>query len=262
VTLHAPQHFAQDLADGAVPPGQVVVLSQSGASVTSIEAVRAAAQASMAVLAITANAGSPIAALGAEVFVLPIGEERIGPKTKGFTASVAALLALAGVPGSPGEVFGALIEPARAQAAELLALADGADCLTVTGAGALYGIALEASLKVAEVAGLPTAAYPWEEVLHGRLHGLTGRSACVVLSDDPGTQAEALAAQAAMGRRGATVQVLACAGALAPPWSALAAVLPFQFLAVLLAQARGRDPDAMRYPGLSADLGIKTAARA
>ena len=47
----------------------------------------------------------------------------------------------------------------------------------------------------------------------------------------------------------------------APPWSALGLVLPFQWLAVLLAEARGLEPAVMRHGGLSRELAIKTNAR-
>lgn len=46
----------------------------------------------------------------------------------------------------------------------------------------------------------------------------------------------------------------------AAPLDTLAAVVPFQWLAVHLAQAHGLAPEAMRYPGLSGALAIKLAA--
>ena len=49
----------------------------------------------------------------------------------------------------------------------------GLDYLVVSGTGRFFGIALEASLKIAEIAGLPTAGFETEELLHGRLHGLS-----------------------------------------------------------------------------------------
>jgi fructoselysine-6-P-deglycase FrlB-like protein len=259
VTFHGPAEFLVDLAAGVVANGDVLVLSQSGASVTSIAAAKAAVAAGLQVVAITAETEAPIARTGAEMLALPIGVERIGPKTKGFAASLAALLVLAQADGDPGPALVQLLAEARLQAEALLAAASAADCILIAGSGALLGIALEASLKIAEIAGLPTAAYPWEEVLHGRLHGLTERSLCLVLTDDAQTHAEALQAQAAMSRRGASIEIMDFVGLLPKLWTPLAALLPFQWLAVLLAQARGMQPELMRYPGLSADLAIKAS---
>jgi fructoselysine-6-P-deglycase FrlB-like protein len=47
----------------------------------------------------------------------------------------------------------------------------------------------------------------------------------------------------------------------AAPWSALGLILPFQWLAVRLAEARGLRPEAMRYGSLSPELAIKTDRR-
>jgi hypothetical protein len=45
------------------------------------------------------------------------------------------------------------------------------------------------------------------------------------------------------------------------PWSAVGLVLPFQWLAVLLAEARGLVPEAMRHGAITRELAIKTDAR-
>jgi len=257
--IHGPAQFVADCRAGLITPGDVIVLSQSGASVTSVEAASAARQAGCDVVAITAEPDSPLAATGVPMLLMPIGPELVGPKTKGFTASLATLLALAGIEGDLGPSLEACMHAAREQAESLLDGADRADMILVSGSGALDGIALEASLKIAEIAGVPTASFPWEEVLHGRLHGLTSRSLCVVLVQDAATRAEALRASAAMRKRQVAVEVVDTVGDLASPWSLLAAILPFQWLAIGLAERRGMQPETMRYPGLSADLAIKTS---
>jgi fructoselysine-6-P-deglycase FrlB-like protein len=258
VLAHGPRQFVADCRAGRISRGQVVVLSQSGASVTSVEAAEVARAAGFNVLAITAEAASPLARLGVPLLVLPVGPEPIGPKTKGFTACVGALLALAGVAGEPGPSLAAALEAGRGWAERLLDRADAADTILITGAGPLDGIALEASLKIAEIAGAPAASFPWEEVLHGRLHGLTSRSLCIVLGD-PEIAAEATRAREAMRKRGIEIEILPPASGMDTPWTPLAAILPFQWLAVRLAERRSMSPEAMRYPGLSADLAIKVS---
>ncbi len=265
VSVVGPEDFLQD---GAPAGHGVIVLSQSGNSRTSVAAARAARAAGHDCLGITMNPDAEIGAAGIRLLTLPIGDEPIGPKTKGFTASLAALTALAGGAPAPAGWLAPLVATARAAAAALAPELHALDSLMVCARGAQIGIALEASLKVAEIAGIPSAAFAWEEALHGRLHGLTDRSLAAFITQDEAEVAEADAVAAAMRRRGATVRTVNLAGqagaaewwaAPAPPpgWAGVAAILPFQWLATFLATARGQVPELMRYPGLSADLNIK-----
>ena len=246
----------------------VLILSQSGNSVTSVAAAERAVAAGLDCLAITMNADAEIGRTGAALLLLPIGDEPIGPKTKGFTATLAALASLAGAPPPPAGWLAPLVATAREAAAGLVAGMGEVDTIMVCGRNAAFGIALEASLKIAEIAGIPSAAFAWEEALHGRLHGLTAQSLALFIASTPEDLADAHVAAAAMRRRGVRLGVLNLTGVagaedvwLAPAvhraWAPVAAVLPFQWLALLLAEARGLAPEAMRYPGLSADLHIK-----
>ncbi|HEX2541360.1 MAG TPA: SIS domain-containing protein [Caldimonas sp.] len=271
VGVHEPEDFVAEMAHFTARP-LVVVLSQSGASATSIEAARAAVAAGLPTLAITASSDAPLASCGARVLHLPVGDEPVGPKTKGFTGSLAMLFAVAEALGGPaagamtGAVLAALVEPAREAAAALVPSLATVDAIVVAGRRAQHGIALEASLKIAEMSGVPSAAFPTEELLHGRLHGLTPQSIAFVIAEGEGEIAEAERAGAAMARRGCRVLIVDPSGGHWPaglvmpasPWSSLALVLPFQWLAVLLAEARGLDPHVMRHGSLSRELAIKT----
>ena len=140
------------------------------------------------------------------------------------------------------------------------------DFIVVAGRHAHHGIALEASLKIAEMSGVPSAAFATEELLHGRLHGLTPRSIAFVIAEGDGEVAEAERARDVMARRGCRLLVVDPSGGHWPsglampasPWNSLALVLPFQWLAVFLAEARGLEPHVMRHGGLSRELAIKT----
>ena len=61
----------------------VLAASQSGMSITTIEAVRLAVARGFPTLVITGEEGSLITETGAEVIVMPIGPETVGPKTMG-----------------------------------------------------------------------------------------------------------------------------------------------------------------------------------
>jgi predicted NBD/HSP70 family sugar kinase/fructoselysine-6-P-deglycase FrlB-like protein len=80
----------------ADPHAVVVVISKSGKSPESLRAAEASRRAGNRVIAITSNAGSPLARAASDVVLTPIGEEH-GAATKSETAALAALLALGGL---------------------------------------------------------------------------------------------------------------------------------------------------------------------
>jgi fructoselysine-6-P-deglycase FrlB-like protein len=273
VSLHQPDDFIAEFADAAANP-LVIVLSQSGASATSIAAAQAAVLAGLPALAITASPSSLLARAGAEVLHLPVGPEPVGPKTKGFLGSMAMLLQTAELLGAPamqpmtGGTLAPLIEPARLAAAALVPSLSDVDQIIIAGRATNYGVALEATLKITEMAGIPSSALPTEELLHGRLHGMTVRSIALIITDGERERTEAHRARDVMARRNCRIEVIERSSALWPgeslppsPWSALGLILPFQWLGVLLAEARGLRPEAMRYGSLSPELAIKTDAR-
>ncbi|MDQ2081047.1 SIS domain-containing protein [Xanthobacteraceae bacterium Astr-EGSB] len=270
VVVYDPEDFVAELPLLTDRP-LVIVLSQSGGSTTSIAAARAAVAARLPTLAVTATADAPIAAAEAELFVMPIGDEPVGPKTKGFTGSLATLLALAQALGAPempppaDDLWATAIAAAHGMATILVPNLTTVDMLTFAGRRALYGIALEASLKITEIAGVPTAAVPTEELLHGRLHGLTAQSRAFLLVDGDSEATEARRIAAVMLRHGCRVDVVDAGtcrgGGASTPWGALGVVLPFQWLAVMMAQQRGLVPETMRYGALSAELAIKATTQ-
>ncbi|TCR71796.1 SIS domain-containing protein [Rhizobium sp. BK376] len=257
----------------------VVVLSQSGRSTTSVEAVTKAQERGWHSIVITADPTSPIGGYGSSTIHLPIGDEPIGPKTKGFTASVAACLAFAlkladrDVPSTTAADVDALLEMSASATSELLQDRDVPNYIAISGTGRFLGVAMEASLKIAEIAGLPTAAFEPEELLHGRLHGATTESLVIMIADSIESREEAFNVASVMGDRNVHVALLNLTTTASPydwlladriaiaPFDAVAAVIPFQRLAVDLALRQNMVPDEMRYPGLSRALAIKTFAR-
>lgn len=256
----------------------VVILSQSGTSSTSIEAAKVVHRRNWQVVVITANPESPIGVLGLPMILLPIGEEPIGPKTKGFTASIAACFRLAaglagrGLPELPSAQIDAVLDASRKSVAALIG-EKLPSYVVITGSGRHFGVALEASLKIAEIAGVPTAAFDPEELLHGRLHGTDGDSLVIMIASDEEERNIASRTAVVMGERGVRVALLNLSVAPTPfdwqhidahavaPLDTILASLPFQRLAVDLALRRNMIPEAMTYPGLSKALAIKTFAR-
>jgi fructoselysine-6-P-deglycase FrlB-like protein len=273
-----PAVFLRDIDDVFGKP-LVVVLSQSGTSSTSIEAASVVREKGWQVVVITADLESPIGALGLPMILLPIGEEPIGPKTKGFTASIAACFQLAAalaarnLPAiSAGSVDDTLALSGKAVSA-LLAAETLPSYIVITGSGRHFGVALEASLKIAEIAGVATAGFEPEELLHGRLHGTNAESLVIMITADEAERDLASHTAVVMAERGVKVTLLNLTGAATPfdwlhidaeasaPLDTILASIAFQRLAVDLALRRKMIPDAMTYPGLSKALAIKTFTR-
>ncbi|WID98476.1 SIS domain-containing protein [Bosea vestrisii] len=166
------------------------------------------------------------------------------------------------------QAIAGLIEAATPPAFALAAELDAVDGLLFTGEGRHLGTALEASLKLAEMTGVPAAAFPTEEAMHGRLHGLTARSLCVMIAADAAECQLAAHAAGVMAGLGVGILILNLTDeptpfdwlrldGFAPPYDALAAIVPVQRLAQAMAARRGIPPHLMRFPGLSKKLGIK-----
>ncbi|MCV9937071.1 SIS domain-containing protein [Boseaceae bacterium BT-24-1] len=252
----------------------VFALSQTGTSETTVAAVLRAQNSGLTCITITAAADSPIGQVATAKIVMPIGPEPVGPKTKGYGGSLAALAELvAALTGQAGQdvaeaAIAGLIETATPPAFALAAELDAVDGLLFAGEGRHLGTALEASLKLAEMTGVPAAAFPTEEAMHGRLHGLTGRSLCVMIAADAAERRLAAHAAEVMAGFGVRILILNLTDeptpfdwlrldGLAPPYDALAAIIPVQRLAQAMAARRGIPPHLMRFPGLSKKLGIK-----
>lgn len=251
-----------------------IVLSQSGRSTTSVEAVRRAQAAGLDTLVLTADPDSPIARLPGPAVLLDIGEESIGPKTKGFTASVAAgfavIAALAGteLPSLAEGAVATLLGSSKSRAQALVEELGVPDYIVVGGNGRHFGVALEATLKIAEIAGVPTAGFTIEELLHGRLHAMGERSLGIVITGSEAESAMLERVARVMSQKGVDLRIVNASARPTQydwmtlsgwpvPLDAIGTSIPFQELAVKLALRKGMDPDVMAYPGLSGDLAIK-----
>jgi len=259
----------------------VIILSQSGASTTTIAAVEHARQCGMRTLTITAEKQSPITKVADEMLVIPVGPENVGPKTKGYTASVLSLLfvvlAIAGrnlqAPGFSGELAH-LIEQCDPVIGDLAAARARTDFVMVLGQERHISTALEGSLKVSEMSGIAAAAFDTEEAFHGRFHGLSPASLALFVTATTAQFDMALTGARVLSDLGVGVRILNLNAAssstydLDLPWphtdplpelDLISAIVPFQLLAWHLAQQKGVVPEKMRYPNLSQKLQIKTS---
>jgi glucosamine--fructose-6-phosphate aminotransferase (isomerizing) len=224
--------------DGAL----VLAISQSGRSPDLIEATRAARDGGALVVGIVNDPGAPLAECCTHVLAAGAHPEESVAATKSVVLSWLAGMLLAELAADPAfdpAGWAGLVPALRRAVAtawpDAAVLLDRPHAL-VLGRGAHLAAAKEIALKLKELAGLPAEAISSAEVLHGPRAAVTERTAVLALGADAGMAA----ALAALRGAGATVVTVA-PGA---PLVQLASLYP---LALELARARGRDPDAPRH---------------
>lgn len=243
-----------------------VVVSQSGGSPDLLESTVAAGQAGALTLAVTNNAGSPLAAAAELHLDVRAGAELAVAATKTYTATLLTLWLLVDT------WRGGRAEPASglAQAAERAVTADGVDAvaghyrfvdrLVLTGRGYSYPTAREGALKLMETSYLAAHAFSGADLLHGPLamvdsdrpvlavvpHGTAGAAMAPVLDRlrDRAADLTIIGDPDHAGQEPAVVLPR-----VAEELSPLVEIIPVQRLAHAMAIARHHDPDAPR--GLS-----------
>jgi glucosamine--fructose-6-phosphate aminotransferase (isomerizing) len=238
----------------------VIGISQSGASPDVVAVVAEGARQGALTAAITNDPSSPLAAAAAHVVDLGVGEERSVAATKTYTASLAAIAALA-AEGDP-QLSGELARLPEALAAQLaltgadaaVQAAAGWERLTVVGRGAHYATAFEAALKVRELAGIVAEAYSPADLLHGPIATAGPGQPLLAIAPVGPTEGSMRELVAAARERGAQVAAIGHDPALGDPFMELVdvpewlgpavAIVPAQLLAVGLAERRGVEVDA------------------
>jgi glucosamine--fructose-6-phosphate aminotransferase (isomerizing) len=153
-------------------PGLLLAFSQSGESPDVVEVVRAYRGAGVLTVALVNREESPLAQAAEVVLPLHAGEERAVAATKSFLAMLAATVHLLAHLLEEPHLKEAL--PALPEAMHRALGAEGsleylveAENLFVLGRGLVYPGALEAALKLKEVAGLHAEGLSAAEFLHG-----------------------------------------------------------------------------------------------
>jgi glucosamine--fructose-6-phosphate aminotransferase (isomerizing) len=223
---------ALDVAMGDHPPADILVaISHEGASALTLEAVE---RWSGPVWTITGAPESPIARASDVVVVATPEAEQSYCHTASYTCAVAAGRALRGEDITPLSQ-----RVAAALTADPLPVSDHERWLLV-GAGADWPTALEATLKLREAAHVTAEAHQTEQLLHGHLAAIDASVRCFVLE---GVGRAAERARDAVS----ALRELGCDVTLVPTSHPVVDVVPFQRLAVAVADARGVDPDVIRW---------------
>lgn len=205
---------------------RVVAISRSG---TTTEVVRAVASVDAPVLALTAVAGSPVAAAATDTVVLDFADERSVVQTVFATTTLMLLRAS----------LGTSVDDVVAQTREVLAgqhrldpAMTSVEQISFLGRDWAYGLAQEAALKFREACRLWTESYPQMEYRHGPIAvAEPGRAVWVLGAPVPGLAEE-------VRRTGALL--------VDDDLDPMADLVRAQVLAVDRAEADGLDPDRPR----------------
>jgi glucosamine--fructose-6-phosphate aminotransferase (isomerizing) len=239
----------------------VIGISQSGASPDVVSVVAEGARQGAMTAAITNDPSSPLAAAADHVVDLGAGEERSVAATKTYTASLAAIAALAAEGDQRLTEDVARLPEALARQLALtgdarVAVEAAADWerLTVVGRGAHYPTAFEAALKVRELAGIVAEGYSPADLLHGPIATTGPGQPLLAIAPGGPTESSMRELVAAARDRGARVAAIGHDPSLGDPFLELVdvpewlgpavAIVPAQLLAVGLAEERDVDVDA------------------
>jgi glutamine---fructose-6-phosphate transaminase (isomerizing) len=245
----------------------VIGISQSGQSPDVCAVVRDAHEQGQPTVAITNDVSSPLARAAATTIDIGAGAERSVAATKTYTASLAAVAALAAeltdtdslreqlwedLASVPDAMREQLVRGTGA-AAEALA---GVERCAVAGRGPNYASAFEAALKIKELCGIAAEPYSPADLMHGPLAVLGAATPLLAFAVTGPSLSSVLDAAAAAHARSADVVAIADEDAALGPachriplvrtaeWlSPLVAILPAQALAARVARERGVDVD-------------------
>jgi glucosamine--fructose-6-phosphate aminotransferase (isomerizing) len=239
----------------------VIAVSQSGRTPEIARVLERARASGGRTIAITNDAGSPLAAVADAVVCLGVGEEKAVPATKTVTGELVAFAIIAQAIGDVGisdRHFGALADQVEEVVAdaepcrELARWVSEVDYRLATVArGYLYGAAAECALKVEETTSILATAFSSADLRHGPI-AIASSGIGILAFAHPGPAADDIRDLVADLRpRGASVRVAGPVPGSSATWSAEApealapvlAVVRGQQLALELARRLGHDPD-------------------
>jgi glucosamine--fructose-6-phosphate aminotransferase (isomerizing) len=223
---------ALELVLGHAPEADVLVaISHEGETRLTGEAMRGFAGETWLV---TGAAESPLARAADHVVVATPAIEDSYCHTASYTCAVAVGRALRGE-----DVSGLATAVSRELDAEPLGASEH-DRFVVAGAGRDASTVLEAVLKLREGAHVAAEMHHIEQLLHGHLAAVDPSVRCFVLEGEGRAAERAVDAMRALGELG-------CDALLVPTTHPVVDIVRFQQLTCDLAEARGIDPDMIRW---------------
>ena len=247
------------------PRSLLIAASQSGETMDTLEAVRAAKKHKSKVVALTNVRGSSLTRLVDKTLLLNCGLEKAVLATKSYTAKLAIFLLLASQIGGDLEKGRELVSKAARGVKKVLedgnikALArklKSAEHLYVIGRGVNYATALEAALKIKEVSYIHAEGFAGGELKHGVIALIEDETPCLVfVANDRSRESVLSNAKEVKSRGGFIIGVSPDENEVFDVWlkvpdvgaaSPIVNAVPAQLLAYYLAIERGLDPDKPR----------------
>ncbi len=243
----------------------VIGISQSGQSPDVCAVVEEAREQGQLTVALTNVPGSPLARAAQVTIDIDAGAERSVAATKTYTASLAAVAALAAELSGELSLRRDLEHVAAAMQTQLeLGIGSGAELLgagdrcALAGRGPNYATAFEAALKIKELTGIAAEPYSPADLMHGPVAVLGHESPLIAFAVTGPALSSVIEAEREGAARGAERLLITDAPAAAfasgchtvalaevAEWlSPLVAILPAQALAAQVALGRGLPVDA------------------
>jgi len=227
-----PAAQALELVLGDAPPADVLVaLSHEGETPLTLEAVEGFTGEKWL---ITGTPDGPIARAVDHVVVATPEVEKSYCHTVSYACAVAAGRAL------QGEDISGLPDAVELELSTEALGASEHERFVVAGAGRNAATVLEAVLKLREGAHVATEAHHTEQLLHGHLAAIDSSVRCFVLEGEGRAAERAGSVMKALGELG-------CEATLVPTSRPVVDIVRFQRLTCDLAEARGIDPDLIRW---------------
>jgi glucosamine--fructose-6-phosphate aminotransferase (isomerizing) len=238
----------------------VIGISQSGRSPDVVGVLAAARAAGAPTVAITNDAGSPLARTAEFLVALDAGPERSVAATKTYTASLAALAALVAELRDDQDDRAALRRvPSMLQLAldDAFAVVEALDRhadaphVVAVGRGYHYATVMEIALKVRELTATVAEGFSSADLMHGPIAAIAPGTPAIVVATRGKALASVLETADALRRRGAQPIMISDAPSAdlpvppaLPEWlSPLVAVVPGQVLALRRAVVGGHAID-------------------
>jgi glucosamine--fructose-6-phosphate aminotransferase (isomerizing) len=256
------------LEEFLVSESLLIVASQSGETMDTLEAVRAAKRHKSRVVALTNVPGSSLTRLADKTLMLQCGPEKAVLATKSYTAKLAVFLLLAyqmagklsqgrkAVSQSAKEISDLLGRDLENQARRLATRLKGVEHIYAIGRGANYATSLEAALKIKEVSYIHAEGFAGGELKHGVIALVEQGTPCLVFAANDEAKSSTLSnAKELKSRGGFVVGVSPENNEAFDEWvnvpdvgyaSPIVNIIPAQLLAYYLALERGLDPDKPR----------------
>ncbi len=270
VALAAPSTITLHGARPNLADALVVGISQSGRSPDMVAVVEEARRQGALTVALTNDAGSPLAGTADHVVDVRAGPERATAATKTYTAELLAVALLstaldpptseetADLAGLPGLISAALTTEPHAR--DLAAAHAKRQLVIVLGRGYSYASAREWALKLQEMAQLAAMPYSAADFEHGPLAlAEPGLPVLAVAPSGPELEAQVALLTSLKADHGARLLVISDAPAAReideglalpegiPPWLApIVEIVPAQLYAYQLTIARGLSPEHPR----------------